>query len=173
MKKKMVPKCKEEQLLLNAAAAAAASKDNASPKKYSRKNSGHIKEVSHHHSGNLGAPPAGCKVSQAGKDTLAKERSRSNAISEKNRPKNKRHKDPRSARILAKRDKLMKAYRLDCETFAMVAKQLVSQDPTLEKRVHSALGKSLQLIGQQCLEKLKKSIAKYDAANAATKSNGM
>ncbi|XP_072336079.1 uncharacterized protein [Scyliorhinus torazame] len=165
MKEETIVKFKEEQLLLNDAP----SKDNQ--KKYSHKSSGHTKESSRHHSGSHSAPTTGCKVSQAGKNILAKEHSRSNDIFKKDRPKNEPHNDPRSILILAKRDRLMNTYRSDCETFAAVAKQLVSQDPTIEKQVQFALRKSLQRIGERCLEELKKGIAKYDAANAARKSN--
>ncbi|XP_041051775.1 uncharacterized protein LOC121282233 isoform X2 [Carcharodon carcharias] len=178
MKEKASVRFKGEQLPLNDVP----SKDN---KKHSHKNSGHTKEASPHHSRDLkshSTPPAGYK---AGKDILVKGHSSSNAISEKDGPKNPIHTDPRSALILAKRDKLMKmvssplssvgaefiqTYRLDCETFAIVAKQLVSQDPTIEKQVQLALRKSLQLIGERCLGELKKSIAKYDEANAVKKS---
>ncbi|XP_041051779.1 uncharacterized protein LOC121282233 isoform X5 [Carcharodon carcharias] len=181
MKEKASVRFKGEQLPLNDVP----SKDN---KKHSHKNSGHTKEASPHHSRDLkshSTPPAGYKVSKAGKDILVKGHSSSNAISEKDGPKNPIHTDPRSALILAKRDKLMKmvssplssvgaefiqTYRLDCETFAIVAKQLVSQDPTIEKQVQLALRKSLQLIGERCLGELKKSIAKYDEANAVKKS---
>ncbi|XP_048467774.1 uncharacterized protein LOC109915636 [Rhincodon typus] len=138
-------------------------------KKHSYKNGGHNKEGSRHPSRDLkshSASATGCKVSKAIKDV-----SRSDTMTEKDRPKNETHKDPRSALILAKRDKLMKTYRSDCEAFAMVAKQLVNQDPTIEKQVQLALRKSLQLIGERCLGELKKSIAKYDAANAAKNSN--
>ncbi|XP_078402429.1 uncharacterized protein LOC144683360 isoform X2 [Cetorhinus maximus] len=166
MKEKASVRFKGEQLPLNDVP----SKDD---KKHSHKNSGHTKEASHHHSRDLkshSTPPTAYKVSKAGKDILVKGHSSSNAISEKDRPKNAIHTDPRSALILAKRDKLMKTYRLDCETFAMVAKQLVNQDPTIEKQVQLALRKSLQLIGERCLGELKKSIAKYDEANAVKKS---
>ncbi|XP_038676095.1 uncharacterized protein LOC119978498 isoform X3 [Scyliorhinus canicula] len=165
MKEKTIAKFKEEQLLLDDAP----SIDNQ--KKYSHKSSGHIKESSHHHSGSHSAPTTGCKVNQAGKNILAKEQSRSNDIFKKDRPKKEPQFDPRSILILAKRDRLMNTYRSDCETFAAVAKQLVNQDPTIEKQVQFALRKSLQRIGERCLEELKKGIAKYDAANAPRKSN--
>ncbi|XP_048409217.1 daf-12-interacting protein 1-like isoform X2 [Stegostoma tigrinum] len=159
-------KFKGEQLSLNAAT----SRDvHHCQKKHSCKNGGQNKEGSRHPSRDLkshSASATGCKVSKASKDV-----SKSDATTEKDRPKNETHKDPRSALILAKRDKLMKTYRLDCEAFAIVAKQLVNQDPTIEKQVQLALRKSLRLIGERCLGELKKSIAKYDAANAAKNSS--
>ncbi|XP_067913697.1 uncharacterized protein [Heterodontus francisci] len=166
-KEKTIVKLKGEHLSPNDAS----SKDN---KKYSHRNTGNVKEVSRHHGRDHKshcAPPTDCKVSKAAKDILAREPSGSNTVYQMDRPKSETHKDPRSALILAKRDKLMKTYRLDCETFAMVAKQLVNQDPSIEKQVQSALRKSLQLIGERCLEELKKSIAKYDAADTVKKSN--
>ncbi|XP_067863679.1 hepatoma-derived growth factor-related protein 2-like [Heptranchias perlo] len=169
-KENTIVKFKGERLQLNDAP----SRDNASTKKYSHRNSGNTKEASHCPSRDLkshGAPSTDCKVSTAGKDILAREPSRLNTTSIKDRPKKETLKDPRSALILAKRDKLMKTYRLDCEIFAMVAKQLVNQEPTIEKQVQSALRKSLHQIGERCLEDLKKSIAKYDAVNAVKKPN--
>ncbi|XP_043572480.1 uncharacterized protein LOC122563108 [Chiloscyllium plagiosum] len=160
-KEKTNNKFKGDQLSLNAATP----KDiQRHQKKHSCKNVVPTKEGSQHPTRDLkshSTSATGCKVSKAGKEV-----SRSDTTTEKGRPKNETHKDPRSALILAKRDKLMKAYRLDCETFAMVAKQLVNQDPTIEKQVQLALRKSLQLVGERCLEELKRSIAKYDAANS-------
>ncbi|GCC30842.1 hypothetical protein chiPu_0009296 [Chiloscyllium punctatum] len=161
MKEKTNNKFKGDQLSLNAATPKNIQRHQ---KKHSCKNVVPTKEGSQHPTRDLkshSASATGCKVNKAGKEV-----SRSDTTTEKGRPKNKTRKDPRSALILAKRDKLMEAYRLDCETFAMVAKQLVNQDPTIEKQVQLALRKSLQLVGEHCLEELKRSIAKYDAANA-------
>uniref|UniRef100_UPI00398EF593 uncharacterized protein n=1 Tax=Pristiophorus japonicus TaxID=55135 RepID=UPI00398EF593 len=135
-------------------------------KKYSPSNIGSIKEASHQSSTDLKShrvPSTGSRDSKAAKDSHAREPSRSNTISEKDRPKKETHRDARAALILAKRDKLMKIYRLDCELFAMVAKQLVHEDPSIEKQVQLALRRSLHQIGERCLEELKKSIAGYDA----------
>ncbi|XP_062921304.1 uncharacterized protein LOC134355406 [Mobula hypostoma] len=113
--------------------------------------------------------PRGDSTGRTGKDDLARELSRSSALSERERQRRQRHREKRSAAILAKRDKLMKIYKMDCEAFATVAKQLIAQDASLEERVASAVKKSLQLIGERCLAELKETIAKWDAANVLKK----
>ncbi|XP_072133761.1 uncharacterized protein [Mobula birostris] len=113
--------------------------------------------------------PRGVSTGRTGKDDLARELSRSSALSERERQRRQRHREKRSAAILAKRDKLMKIYKMDCEAFATVAKQLIAQDASLEERVALAVKKSLQLIGERCLAELKETIAKWDAANVLKK----
>ncbi|XP_072886351.1 uncharacterized protein [Hemitrygon akajei] len=114
-------------------------------------------------------PTKGEEISKSRTDDLAGELSRSSALSERERQKRQRHREKRSAAILAKRNKLMKIYKMDCEAFATVAKQLIAQDASLEERVASAVKKSLRLIGERCLAELKGTIAKWDAANLLKK----
>ncbi|XP_051891095.1 uncharacterized protein LOC127581066 [Pristis pectinata] len=149
-------------------------KDDSSSKcskRDSRKSSGNIKDGRHHWSKSSSASSMAGNVSRTGKDSLARDLSRSRALPQKDRQRKQRHREQRSAAILAKRDKLMKTYKMDCEIFAIVAKQLIAQDASLEKRVESAVRKSLRLIGERRLAELKETIAKWDTAGAVKKLN--
>ncbi|XP_059806058.1 uncharacterized protein LOC132381004 isoform X3 [Hypanus sabinus] len=140
--------------------------EEISKKRESHKSPGNIRDGGHH-SSSSGSMAGSTGWSRT--DDLAGELSRSSALSERERQKRQRHREKRSAAILAKRDKLMKIYKMDCEAFATVAKQLIAQDASLEERVASAVKKSLRLIGERCLAELKGTIAKWDAANLLKK----
>ncbi|PAA64321.1 hypothetical protein BOX15_Mlig022724g1, partial [Macrostomum lignano] len=57
--------------------------------------------------------------------------------------------------VRAKKAELERAYRQDCDTFAVVAKVLVSKNSSLEGPVRDALREALRDIGQHCVEELR------------------
>jgi len=57
--------------------------------------------------------------------------------------------------IRAKKEEIEKAYRQDCETFATVAKMLISKDQDLEERIQPSLRDNLKEIGQRCIQELR------------------
>ncbi|XP_069798255.1 uncharacterized protein [Narcine bancroftii] len=101
------------------------------------------------------------KTFQTGKGICVGEVSKLSGLPNNER---QRYQEMRSAVILAKRDKLLKTYGTDCEIFAIVAKQLIAQDSSIEKRVELAVKKSLRLIGERHLGELKQTIAKWNTA---------
>ncbi|KAM6924848.1 periphilin-1-like [Xenentodon cancila] len=69
----------------------------------------------------------------------------------------------RDRAIQQKRREIDEVYYQECELFGLVAKLLISKDPSLERPIQSSLQENLRDIGKRCVEAMEKFIEDYDS----------